>query len=107
MNISIQNDESRLPVELQAVLQIFQYDRELQTKALPHVDVNRASINWARIWENDFGGAHAAALTWAQAIWCDQIETRSDPFDRAFAMDLGLRRVVLKSLALRWGFESK
>ncbi|MBK8201654.1 MAG: hypothetical protein IPK68_04820 [Bdellovibrionales bacterium] len=67
----------------------FRYDRELHSKALLHVDAKGASINWIRIWENDFGGRHVVALTWAQAIWCDQIETCSGPFDRTFAMNIG------------------
>ena len=90
--------------ELRAVLQIFNYDEELKRKALPHVSIERESINWDKIWANDFGGGHSAAIIWAQAIWCDKIETRADPFDRAFAMDSALQVVVLQALAIRWGF---
>lgn len=103
MKSSISNEDGKLPAELRAVLQIFRYDRELQVKALPCVDVERQFIDWDGIWENDFGGAHAAAITWAQAIWCDQMRTASDPFDRAFAMSPGLQKAVLKGLAIRWG----
>jgi hypothetical protein len=103
MESSISNEDGKLPAELRAVLQIFRYDRELQVKALPCVDVERQFIDWGGIWGNDFGGAHAAAITWAQAIWCDQVRTTSDPFDRAFAMSPGLQKAVLKGLAIRWG----
>jgi len=92
-----------LPRELRAVLRIFNYDDELKVKTLPHVDLLQHSINWSKIWSNDFGGGHSAAVCWAQAIWCDRVETRSDPFDRAFVMDEGLQRAVLEALAIRWG----
>ncbi|MGZ3771922.1 MAG: hypothetical protein ACXVCR_19360 [Bdellovibrio sp.] len=99
------NEEIKLPAELRAVLQIFSYDRELQIKALPHVNIKKQLIDWDRIWENDFSGAHGAAVVWAQAIWCDEIRTKLDPFERAFAMDPGLQKVILKGLAIRWGFK--
>ena len=50
-------DHRKLPRELQAVLHIFNYEDELRTKALPHVNIARQSINWPAIWDNDFGGA--------------------------------------------------
>lgn len=103
MDASISNEDKNLPRELRAVLRIFRYDEELKTKALPHVDIVRQSINWTRIWANDFGGGHAAAVVWAQAIWSDQVQTKSDPFDRAFAMDAGLQQAALDALAIRWG----
>lgn len=99
---TVSNEQAKLPSELRAVLRIFRYDDELKRKALPHVDIGRQSINWPRIWANDFGGGHAAAVVWAQAIWCDQVQTKSDPFDRAFGMDAGLQRAVLDALAIRW-----
>lgn len=92
-----------LPRELRAVLRIFNHDQELKAKALPHVNIERKSIDWPKIWANDLGGGHAAAILWAQAIWCDGIETKGDLFDRAFAMDAGLQRAVIEALAIRWG----
>lgn len=100
-----QTNHANLPGELRAVLHIFNYDGELKAKALPHVNVERQSINWERIWRNDFGGGHAAAVVWAQAIWCDRVETKSDPFDRAFAMDYRLKIVCLEALAMRWSLK--
>jgi hypothetical protein len=101
---TIQQTQDKLPRELRAVLHIFNYDEELRAKALPYVNVARQSINWPGIWQNDFSGGHAAAVVWAQAIWCDRVETKSDPFDRAFAMDSRLQVSVLEALAIRWGF---
>lgn len=103
MNAIHQPTTQKLPRELRAVLRIFTYDEELKRKALPHVDIERRSINWPKIWANDFGGGHSAAVIWAQAIWCDQVTTKADPFDRAFAMDAGLQVAVLEALAIRWG----
>lgn len=91
--------------EIRAILRIFNADEELKRKALPHVNVERESINWPAIWNNDFGGGHSAALVWAQAIWCSMVETKADPFDRAFAMDPKLQFAVVKALAIRWGFD--
>lgn len=102
MNTKTQN-HGKLPRELQAVLHVFNYDNELRAKALPHVNIARQSINWPAIWNNDFSGGHAAAAAWTQAIWCDRVETKSDPFDRAFAMDSHLQVAVIKALAIRWG----
>ncbi len=96
------NDPS-LPSELRAVLAIFEADGELRRKALPYVDIERQEIYWDKIYANDFGGGHSAALAWAKAIYCNQVSTKSDPFDRAFAMDSHLQSVVLKALAIRWG----
>lgn len=92
-----------LPREPRAVLKIFNYDMELRAKALPHVDIERQRIDWTSTWANDFSGGHAAAILWAQAIWCDRVETKGDPFDRAFAMDFRLQRAVIEALAIRWG----
>lgn len=92
-----------LPREIRAVMHIFNYDEELRAKALPHVNIERRSINWPNIWANDFGGGHSAAIVWAQAIWCDRMETKIDPFDRAFAMGSDLQRMVIEALAIRWG----
>ncbi len=89
--------------ELRAVLLILEADRELRNKALPHVDLVHQEIDWDSIYENDFGGGHWAALSWAKAIWCDQVSTNADPFDRAFAMDQKLQVAVVKALATRWG----
>lgn len=99
------NLRANLPRELRAVLHIFNYDGELRTKALPHVNIERESINWPAIWRNDFGGGHAAAVVWAQALWCDRVETNSDPFDRAFAMDHPLQFACIEALAIRWGLK--
>lgn len=88
------------------MLKIFNYNMELRAKALPHVNVERQRIDWPSIWANDFSGGHAAAILWAQAIWCDRVETKGDPFDRAFAMDSGLQQAVIEALAIRWGFRS-
>ena len=99
------NQNAQLPRELRAVLHIFNYDGELRAKALPHVNIERQSINWPAIWGNDFGGGHAAALVFAQALWADRVETKSDPFDRAFAMEHSLQFVCLEALAIRWGLK--
>lgn len=94
---------TKLPRELRAVLKIFNYDDELRRKALPHVNIDRQSINWPAIWGNDFSGGHSAAVVFAQALWCDRVETKADPFDRAFAMDRELQFACLEALAIRWG----
>lgn len=100
------DQEKLLPRELRAVLRIFNYDPELRRKTLMHVNLERQSINWPKIWANDFGGGHSAALLFAQAIWCDRVETKADPFDRAFAMDRSLQIAVIEALALRWGLKN-
>lgn len=89
--------------EMRAVLHIINSDRELQAKALPFIDLERESINWPRIWSQDFCGGYGAALLWVQAIWCDKVETKGDPFNRAFAMDGHIQKVVIEALAIRWG----
>ena len=95
--------EPKLPRELRAVLRILNCDDELKRKVLPHVDIERQSIDWPRIWSNDFGGGHSAALLFGQAIWLDRVTTKSDPFDRAFAMDHKLQMACVEALAIRWG----
>lgn len=98
-----QTNAITLPRELRAVLHIFNYDEELRRKALPHVNIEGQSIDWSAIWRNDFGGGHSAAVVFAQALWCDRVETKADPFDRAFAMDRELQFACLEALAIRWG----
>jgi len=97
------NQSANLPRELRAVLRIFTANEELKAKALPYVDTRRQSIDWPGIWSNDFGGGHSAAIVFAQAIWCDRVETKSDPFDRAFSMDRDLQIACIEALAIRWG----
>jgi hypothetical protein len=91
--------------ELSAVLHIFNHDAELRTKTLPYVNVEREAINWPGVWGNDFSGGHAAAVVFAQALWADRVETRSDPFDCAFAMDHALQLTCIQALAIRWGLK--
>lgn len=92
--------------ELRAVLHIFTADAELRAKALPWVNIERERIDWEKIWENGyFGGGHSAAVVWAQAIWCDRVETKSDPFDRAFTMGSPLQVACIEALAIRWGLK--
>jgi hypothetical protein len=96
---------ANLPRELRAVLHLFNYDRQLEAKALPHVNVERQFINWPAIWSNDFSGGHSAAIVWAKALWTDHVERKSDPFDQAFAMEPRLQAAVIEALAIRWGLE--
>jgi hypothetical protein len=93
----------RMPNELRAVLHIVECSEEIRRKALPFIDIDRCSIDWHGIFSNDWCGGHAATLVFAKAIWCDQVTTKSDPFDRAFAMDPSLQKTVLEALAIRWG----
>jgi hypothetical protein len=95
-----------LPSQIRAVLLIFEADGELRAKALPYVDIENEVVDWDGIYENDFDGGLWAALTWAKAIYCDQVSTTSDPFDRAFAMDQKLQVAVLRALATRWGLSA-
>jgi hypothetical protein len=71
------------------------------------VSLPRQSINWTENWRNDFGGGHPSAVIFAQALWCDRVETRSDPFDRAFAMDAILQLACLDTLDIRWGLKKQ
>ncbi len=103
MSETMQRREEPLPRELRAVLTIFNADGELRRKALPYVSIERQSVDWDGILENDFGGGHSAAVLLARCIWTDSVPKGSDPFDRAFAMDGWLRQIVLKALAIRWG----
>jgi hypothetical protein len=105
MNTQTQNQttDTKLPRELRAVLRIFNADDELKRKALPHVNIDSQSVDWLAIWANDFGGGHTGAIVWAQALWADQVETKADPFDRAFALDGNLQRACIEALAVRWG----
>lgn len=95
--------DSKMPRELRAVLRIFNADDELRRKSLPHVNIERQSINWPAIWANDYGGGHSGAIVWAHALWVDRIETKADPFDRAFALDGNLQRACIEALGIRWG----
>ena len=94
-----------LPNELRAVLHIVGASDELKRKALPHIDIERYSIDWDGIFSNDFGGGHMAALVFAKALWCDCVTTKSDPFDRAFAMNPTLMRAVIEAIAIRWSLD--
>ena len=98
------NLESRSS-ELRAVCHIVLSSPELTRKALPHINIERESIDWDGVFSNDFAGGHLAAMTIAKALWCDQITTKGDPLDRAFAMDLKLRQAVLVAIAIRWGVD--
>lgn len=76
---------------------------ELKRKVLPFINIERETIDWPKIWSQDFSGGHSAAVCWIQALWCDRVQTKLDPFDRAFAMDQSLQMAVIKALAIRWG----
>ena len=77
-------------------------DDELRRKALPHVSIARRQIDWDGIYDNDFGGGHSAAISWARSIWSDSVSEGSDPFGLASAMNGWLRHAVLKALAVHW-----
>ena len=61
-NVVVQQIQKPLPRELQAVLTILEADAEMKTKALPCVDIEKREINWNRIFSQDFGSGHRAAL---------------------------------------------
>lgn len=92
-----------LPSELRAVLTIFSADKELRTKALPHVNIERQEIDWHRITINDFSSGHSAAITWAKSIWTASQPTELDIFERSTSMDQQMRLAVLRALAIAWG----
>ena len=89
--------------EMRAVLHIINADPEIKRLALRHIDQERERINWEAIWSQDYCGGYSAVMLWIQAIWCDQVETKGDPFNRAFAMDAHLQKAVIEALAIRWG----
>jgi len=102
-NAIAQQAQTPFPSELRAVLTILEADAEMKNKALPCVDFQRREINWNKIFSQDFGSGHRAALLWAKALWTDQAPAKSDPFDRAFSMETHLRVAVIQALAIRWG----
>ena len=89
--------------EMRAVLHIINADPDLQRLGLKHIDQENERINWKGIWNQDYCGGWGAAMLWVQAIWCDRVETKGDPFDRAFACDPHLQKAILEALAIRWG----
>ena len=97
--------EKTMSRELRAVCHINLKHAELERKAFPLINLERESVDWDGIFNEDYGGGHLAALRFAKAIWCDRVTTKGDPFDHAFAMDLPLRRTVLEALAIRWGLK--
>jgi len=103
MNELSQKNQRTPSREMRAVLHIINADPEMQRLALRHIDQERERINWEGIWNQDYCGGFAAAMLWVQAIWCDRVKTKGDPFDRAFAMDFHLQKAVIEALAMRWG----
>jgi hypothetical protein len=92
-----------LPSELEAILHIFSHDDELRTKALPHVDIEGRRVHWRPIFAEHYGSGHYAALLWACALWRDAPPSELENlFVAAFSMDAGLRRTVLRAIAIRW-----
>ena len=96
-------NQPQLPTQLKAVLRIVTADNELKQKALPFVNVERREINWQKIFAQDFGSGHRAALVWAKILWMDESPVKVDAFDRAFSMDNRLREAVIEALVIRWG----
>ena len=92
---------NHLPRELRAVVHIFTYDDELKRKALPHVDQESNCIDWEKIFSQDVGSGHAAALSWAHALWSSCVT--EEIFWAAFSMDMELRKRILEAQAILWG----
>ena len=103
MNEQNQKPKRQPSREMRAVLHIINADPEMQRLGLRHIDQENERINWKGIWSQDYCGGFAAAMLWVQAIWCDRVETKGDPFDRAFAADPHLQKAILEALAIRWG----
>lgn len=91
-----------IPCELQAILHIFSHDDELRTKALPFVNADKQQVDWSAICRQHYGSGHSAAVAWAYCLWRDTRPHDVNPFDMAFSMDAGLRRAVLRAIAIRW-----
>ena len=98
-----EQSKAQVPREFRAVLAILEADVELKAKALSSVDLQKREINWDEIFKHDFGSGHRAALIWAKALYVGRRPLRADPFDRASAMDMNLRRAVLKAVEIQWG----
>jgi hypothetical protein len=101
--IAMQIPQRKLSTQMRAVLMIMEADSYLKKAVLPFVDVNRESINWEPIFKMSFGSGHKAAVTWAYAIWTDEVRAKSNPFDGALSLSPALQKAVLQALALRWG----
>jgi hypothetical protein len=101
--IPIQIPQRKPSAQMRAVLMILEADSYLKKTVLPFVDVNRESINWEPIFKMPFGSGHKAAVTWAYAVWTDEVRMKSNPFDGALSLSPALQRAVLQALALRWG----
>lgn len=54
--------------ELRAVCHIVLKNAELERKAFPYINLERESVDWDGIFNEDFGGGHLAALRFAKAI---------------------------------------
>jgi len=89
-----------------AVLELFDADDDLKTKARPHVYAEKRWIDWQAIFTQDFTSGQRAALLWAKSIWLDCKPAKVDPFKRGLKMAKHLRVAVLKALAIRWGLAS-
>jgi hypothetical protein len=89
--------------QMRAVLMVLDADPYLKSAALPFVDVTRESINWEPIFKTASGSGHRAAVTWAYALWTDEVRAKTNPFDGALSLSPALQKAVLQTLAIRWG----
>lgn len=101
--LSNQDSQSKLSVQMRAVLLIFEADPYLKKSVFPFINIQNESIRWDQIFRMSFGSGHRAAVTFAYSIWTDEIRENSNPFEAALSMSVGLQQACLKALALRWG----
>lgn len=94
---------------------VFSSDDELRKKTLKHINPKSREISWISILKTDFGSGHRSIIYWAFTLWSgnswhwdengDHIEA-IDTMDRAYLMDIDLKRIAITALELRWGLKS-
>ena len=109
MNTNIANSnqepEPRLPSrQMRAVLTILATDPELDRITSRFVDIKNDSIQWKPIFDSAMSSGQRCALSWARALWCEQLPVNADyiMLDAVHNLEPRLKGAIVKAIATTW-----
>lgn len=105
-------------LEWSAAVYMLTADRELRSKAVPHINPDIREIDWDSILSTDFGSGHYAVIYWAFGLWGGRSwggwegedgkkVSMVDIVSRGYSMGSTLQFVALVAQAHRWGLSGK
>jgi len=90
-------EDSSTPERLRALNRICEADKELISKVMYCIDINRKTVDWYNVFNMDYSPSGYAGLIWAKSIWDGKTMTGKDLIALTVQMTNKMRQAVLEA----------